>query len=425
MPETALRCRDGRRCDSDACKKTCDYCIHCRSDASTRTCVYSDIYYDGHANEFLVKTDAPNAFKTPGCRPALGLGVGAFPVKYVRKLPGPVSAVFTAPVLVAGPLHGAFAHGFLEGLLAAFLLRAEQRAQWGGGGAPGGNDTQTPWTLFFDRPQLRHWRENFGRAFHPCNGRPRGHGWHLVWYGRVLDARGALYRGAPTLRKRLVRFRSLAVSGLGGRSPWNGFSYSSSRPFGGSDLEFSRREHSTATLHFFGKLAAGFPAPATAPLRRIVVLNRESNFGRALSNPADVAQALRSAFPDHEVLVTTPAKVPDYPRGLVALMQSASVLASPHGAQLAHVGFMPLGAGVVDQGMRLERRPARRCEEAKEQPNVRVHSTLRGPRLRRPPRRLRQRLRLPRMQAQRPFGRRRRLGPQSPRKCREVRRVAQ
>jgi len=363
-PATTLTCHDGRRCGSsrdNSCHTTCDYCVHCRGDASTRTCVYKDMYYDGNTGEFLVKGDF-DTFAEPGCLAKLGLGTTSWPVRVVQTLPGPVSHVFTAPVLVGGPLHGAFAHGFLEGLLASFWVGSEIQRQWGDsiegvGDRASRNATRPLWTLFFDGAQLRHRRANFRRAFHPCTGKPRG-GWHGAWYGKILNAKGALYRGSPSLRNKLVRFDTLAVSGLGGRSPWHGLTYASSRPFGGADLEFSRREHATATLHFFSKLSAGISAPAVAAPAvaapadavkgRIVILNREEGVGRSLSNPSGILQALRRALPNHTVHLTTPPKVQDYPRGLASLLRSARVLISPHGAQLAHVGLMPRGAAVVE-----------------------------------------------------------------------------
>jgi len=82
----------------------------------------------------------------------------------------------------------------------------------------------------------------------------------------------------------------------------------------------------------------------------VVILNREPRYARAIGAVAAVARALRLALPsDTTVVVTTPSKLPgDAPRNLIRLLRNASLIISPHGAQLAHVLFAPPGAAVLE-----------------------------------------------------------------------------
>jgi len=121
---SSVECYDSLQYSGGGESVRCELCPRCSSRLANRICVYRNLYFDGA--HFLFLGRPGNAT----CQ-ALLPDFGNFPVRRVAKLPpGRRRSVFAQSVLEAQQLHGAFAHGFLEQLFAAFWLISEVEGSW-------------------------------------------------------------------------------------------------------------------------------------------------------------------------------------------------------------------------------------------------------------------------------------------------------
>ena len=351
---TTASCYESRGNSASSSSRDCALCPRCSTLDSVRTCVYENIYFDGATSQFLFFSS-----KKKSCPGAVLPGLSQWPLERVASLPTRKKNIFFKdPVLVSPQLHGAFAHGILESLFAAYWLMAEMEGQW---------LLRENWTLFYDGFQAHLHFSNFQRNYDRCSGKAKS-GWLKTWPHHIVDDR-RLFRGIPRLSDSLTRFRKVVVSGQGGRSPWNGATFNDKRSFLKADLEFSRAEKTNAFLRYldalegtilprrhFGPtkldrllLAGNATTIEEESLMTIVILNREAKYARSLSEARSIAQALRKAFPGSRVVLTTPSSLSgDYPSHLLQLMRNASLVVSPHGAQLAHAAFASPGAAILE-----------------------------------------------------------------------------
>ncbi|KAJ8601867.1 hypothetical protein CTAYLR_002681 [Chrysophaeum taylorii] len=320
---STMRCLDTKRYNVK--ENRCDDCPSCSDSLASRLCVFHDLYYDPRTSKFLFWGG-----NNITCPIILGPGTSAWTsIERVARLPGAPRRSFPTKVLVTPTLHGAFAHGFLESLFGAYWIAAEVDQSW----------SVRNWSLFYDGVMFWLHRDKVFGNLDECTGRTKA-GWMRRWIGILFDE-AVLFRGGPI--PELTHFETVAVGGgWGGRSPWNGHTHSNVREFVSADLEFSRQERTTATLHYFEALGRGLNITATEP-NLILILDREPEYGRGLANAEKVAAALRLAFPAFDVVLTTPTTV-----RVIEFLRAAAVLVSPHGAQLAHCGFMRPGNAVLE-----------------------------------------------------------------------------
>ena len=343
-PLSSIRCYDSVGYEDDS--TDCDLCPKCSTKLTVRTCHFTNLYYDGETSKFLFYGSA-----LPRECQAVLPGMSKWPVETVDSLPERERQVFQDDVLVCPQLHGAFAHGFLELLFTAYWIMAEIQSSW----------DPKPWTLFYDGYLGQLHSAAFQQKYDRCKGTAKA-GWLRVWATRIVHPR-RLYRGLPALSQGLTRFPSLVVSGQGGRSPWHGASYSTMRSFLVSDLEFSRAEKTAAFLRYFDKVEASvMPRQRYGPTKldrlnqttiarffNVIILNREAKYARALEKVSAIAGAIERVIPSARVTATTPSKLKgEYPVNIIRLLRNASLIVSPHGAQLAHVAFAPAGAAVLE-----------------------------------------------------------------------------
>ena len=218
----------------------------------------------------------------------------------------------------------------------------------------------------------RKWgRRVVGRSrthmFNATSGEPNAGAttWNLVGPAlarplRVLHAAPGLH-SAELPQGQTALFRRARAGGESGRTWWNGSHYGG-RQDTREMLEFPHEERAGALRHFYSRLAAvwGLPPEAPAvgrggnaaaappPARGVLVLNRGVGENRRLGTGAGGAAALRAAIAaalppgeyDPPVEVTPAQLAAAGPRAMAETLRSTALLVSPHGAQLANMGFL-------------------------------------------------------------------------------------
>lgn len=178
----------------------------------------------------------------------------------------------------------------------------------------------------------------------------------------LISARKSYHAGHAALAgARYTQFRGVLAGGWAGRSIWDSRTYwlnsASFRPPMAYDDAFSWEEKRSALLQYYDAICrnAGFPPRSLGPQSpdevaqagRVLVLNREGRH-RAIENDKDLVKALQARLGDPRVeprvLYADRARLPH----IIGQLRTAAVVITTHGAQMANLGFLLPGRGVVE-----------------------------------------------------------------------------